>query len=90
MSLFPVESWRVQARVVDGGIEYRIDGRLVRPNELIQIKGATSNGIQGIAAVDTCRDVIGLAIALHENAARFFKLDVRPAEVGLGSLLRRV
>lgn len=63
-------------------LKYRInESRIVSPSEIIHLRGLTSNGISSSDLVITLREVIGLAIALEENAMKFFANSSRPSVV---------
>jgi len=73
--LWPVEPRRVmtQRDGKSGALEYFIDGDQVDSKDLIHLRGPTTNGVASLDTLQVGRDSIGLAIALGNNAADFFK-----------------
>jgi HK97 family phage portal protein len=53
-------------------LDYYIDGIKQDRSRILHLKGFTHNGVAGIEMVNLVQDVIGLAIALQDNASRFF------------------
>jgi HK97 family phage portal protein len=62
-------------------LEYWIDGKRTDPSRILHLKGFTSNGVAGIEVVKLVEDVIGLAVALQDNASRFFGNGSRPGSI---------
>lgn len=59
-------------------MRYGIDFKL---NEMLHIRGYSRNGIMGIDLSVTLQEVFALAIALQDNAAKFFGNGSRPSGV---------
>ena len=59
-------------------IEYWIKNERYESSRILHLKGFTLNGVAGLDPVYSVREVIGLAIALQDNAARFFGNSSRP------------
>lgn len=51
------------------------------PDDIIHIKGITTDGVLGLSPVRQARTVLGLSDQLAEHAAAFFENDARPAGV---------
>jgi len=73
--LWPIEPKRVRMErsATTGRLEYYIDNHAVDPQNLIHLRGPTTNGISSVDTLYVGRDSIGLAISLGDNAAEFFK-----------------
>lgn len=50
-------------------------------DEVIHIRGLTTNGYTGLSVVSHARETLGLALATEAYGARFFKQDARPGGV---------
>lgn len=67
---------------VDGQqLVYSIKGSSYFQDEVLHLKGATRDGVVGLDLISTVHDVLGLAIALEENASKFFRNGSRPGGV---------
>lgn len=63
----------------DKKLYYRIRESITVPaSDVIHLRGMTQNGVLGSDLVSTVGDVFGLAIALEENAMKFFANSSRP------------
>lgn len=87
MELWPLEYHDVRpARSKSGALVYDI-ARDHEPNEVLaadrvlHLKGLGFNGLCGDDLIGRAQEALGLAIALQENAARFFGNDSRPGAV---------
>jgi HK97 family phage portal protein len=65
------------------GYMLREDGteRWKDASQILHIRGLTFNGITAVDTMVTARECIGLAIALQDNAARFFGNGSRPGAI---------
>lgn len=82
VELVPVDPSDLQLnRNKDGALEYWIDNKLYDHNRILHLKGFSTNGVCGMDLVYSTREVIGLAIALEDNAARFFGNGSRPGAI---------
>lgn len=63
-------------------IDYRIDGRKIQRSRILHFKGMSSSGALGFDTTTMAKDVIGLAIALQDDVASFFKNGAK-----MGSIL---
>lgn len=80
--LYPVAHTDIVPRRDSGGaLVYDVLGTTYPKDRIIHLRGMSFNGIQGVDTVGTARDVIGLAVALQDNAARFFGNGSRPGAV---------
>lgn len=64
-----------------GQLEYRIRNEMYEASRILHLKGFSTNGVCGIDLVFSVREVVGLAIALQDNAARFFGNGSRPGAI---------
>jgi len=62
-------------------IEYWIENKLYDSSRVLHLKGFSMNGVVGMDLIYSVREVIGLAIALQDNAARFFGNSSRPGAI---------
>lgn len=81
--LYPIPPWdlSISRPIVNGPLEVRVGGRLTPEASLIGIKGMTFDGLRGTSSIVEARDLIGLAIALQDNASTFFGNGSRPGGV---------
>lgn len=81
--IYPVEAHKVSMNRPnpEDPITYRIDSNTFEPKNILHLRMFTFNGIKGIDLVSNFNDVIGLAIALQDNAAQFFRHGSRPSVV---------
>jgi HK97 family phage portal protein len=83
--MYPINSSRmdVSRDPSSGKITYRLNdtSKVLKAENLLHLRHNTLNGIFGLSTTQTVRDVIGLAIALQENASKFFGNGSRPAGV---------
>lgn len=69
-----------------GGMKYKVrqsDGTSVdlRDDQVLHIRGLSSDGVKGLSVIDYARESIGLAQAAEQYGARFFGNDSRPGGV---------
>lgn len=82
VKILPVSaSSSVQLRRTNGVLYYDIDGVQYSAYQVLHLRGRSSNGLQGDDTLMAIRDVIGLAMALQENAAKFFGNGSRPGAI---------
>ena len=73
-------------------VRYQFDTRAQRPRywvdreeipyeDMLHVKGYSENGLVGVNPTSHLRDVIGLAIALQDNASKFFANGSRVADI---------
>lgn len=81
--LIPIDpvDLKVTRPVPGGPLEYRLRGVLVSSKSLLCIRGLTFNGIQAAPSLLMVKEIVGLAIALQDNASRFFGSGSRPGGV---------
>ena len=81
--LWPIDPKDIQIRrnEITHAIEYLIMGKQVDTSKILHIRGLSVNGLLGLDAVSTARDAIGLAIALQDNASKFFANGSRPGSI---------
>lgn len=88
-ALYPLRPDRVDARVVDGKLWYRVElpGRfegeqIVLPQEKIfHVRGLGSDGITGYSPIRMARNALGLAAATEEFGSQFFGNGAKPGGV---------
>lgn len=83
VELWPMLSKRMSLEMLDSGeyvYKYTQIGptggqvsTLIKPKDLVVIKGVTKNGNVGISIINTARDTIGTSLAADETAAASFK-----------------
>lgn len=79
-SIVPVQPEDVQRTFVqDDQIYYKIKGEVYNFDEVLHIKGLTTDGFTHRDLVSSVGNVIGLAIALESNASSFFKNNSKPS-----------
>lgn len=79
--IIPIPFWDIDEECdKQWGLRYRIHSlnKYVTQKDLIVIPGLTFNGVCGLDMLTMARECIGLAIALQDNAARFFGNGSRP------------
>lgn len=78
--LWPVEAIDYQLRrdAATKRLVYTIGGKEYGPESVLHLRTATFNGTVGLDAMTQAREAIALAIALQDNAARFFSNASRP------------
>lgn len=78
--LVPIEfcDIREEQLVPNGPIVYKLKDKVVSSRDLLIINGLTFNGICGMDMLSIAKECIGLAIALQDNASRFFGNGSRP------------
>jgi HK97 family phage portal protein len=63
----------------DGGPDYKIANRPVARDQVLHIRGLSTNGLTGKAAIDLAREAIGIALAQERHAGRLFGSGGRPS-----------
>ena len=82
VELRPIENRDIRPeRDPAGVLGYRLKGEPAEASRVLHIRGLTLDGITGLDTVGTARECIGLAIALQDNAARFFGNGSRPGAI---------
>ena len=85
VGLYPVEASKVDCYrdSKTKELRYRLteNGVVLRSAEVIHIRSNTFNGLTGIDVLGATRECIALAIALQDNAAKFFGNGSRPGGV---------
>jgi len=87
MALWPMAPERMRLQIVEGQrIWYyhrAANGgeQQLRMEDVLHVRGLSSDGILGYSPVDLAREALGLAKAEEEYRARFFKNDARPGAV---------
>lgn len=82
VELKPVPPEDVYVRVNPMGEPvYHVKGDAFFSESVLHIKGYSRDGVIGSDLITTVNDVLGLAVALEENANKFFKNNSRPGGV---------
>lgn len=84
VGLYPVESQRVTMYrdSTTRRIKYRLDnGTTLDKADVVHVRANSFNGLVGADVLGTVRECIALAIALQDNAAKFFGNGSRPGGV---------
>ncbi len=73
--IMPVEpsDMSLQVHPVTNEIDYLVDGKKVQRSRVLHLKGLSSSGVLGFDTTTLAKDTIGLAIALQDDLASFFK-----------------
>lgn len=81
--LWPIDYADVQVRrnVLTKELEYLVRGEATSAEKILHLRGMTVNGAVGLDNVTTARDTIALAIALQDNASKFFANGSRPGSI---------
>lgn len=74
VELVPIPPWEITFQRPPGSIDlvYTVRGQIVPPKNILHLKGMTLDGVWPLDMTGMMRDTIGLAIALQDNAAKFF------------------
>ena len=85
VALWPLHPDRMTVEIKDGVPLYRYqpDGEEViySWDEVLHIKGLSSDGVMGLSPLDLCRDTWGAAKATSDYAANYFKNDASPGGI---------
>ncbi|MBF0232504.1 MAG: phage portal protein [Desulfamplus sp.] len=85
VALWPMLPQNVAVEVRDGMILYRyqMDTQeiVLKPADVLHIKGLTLDGIKGVSPLTLLRETIGRAQAVNEYSGRFFSNDASPGGV---------
>lgn len=85
VGLYPVEAHKVDVyrNSQTKKLQYRLmeSGATLSAKDVVHIRANTFNGILGIDVLTSVRECIALAIALQDNAAKFFGNGSRPGGV---------
>lgn len=83
VELYPIypKDLNITRPIINGPLQIYVDGKLTPESSLIGIKGITFNGLTGISSLVDAKDIIGLAIALQDNASTFFGNGSRPGGI---------
>lgn len=71
--LVPVPACDVDLKRQGGQLQYHIGSSVYDPSQVVHLRGTSFNGLLAPELMHTCRDAIGLAVALDRNAGYFFK-----------------
>lgn len=63
----------------EGVLYYQVNGGRVEKEKILHIKGLTFDGVQGADIIGTGKESLGLAIALQDHGASFFKNSSTPS-----------
>lgn len=82
--MMPIEpsDMSLQIHPVTNEIDYLVDGKKVQRSRILHVKGLSSSGVLGFDTTTLAKDTIGLAIALQDDLASFFKNGAK-----MGSIL---
>ena len=83
VALWPIPPDRVRVQITPDRLWYwvRVDGApelQLRQDQMLHVRGLSSDGIIGYGIVDLLRESLGLTKIEEEYRARFFKNDARP------------
>ena len=86
LRLWPVAPWRVYVRRVNGEIMYQvilISGGTVwlRPDQMLHIRGLSTDGLVGLSPIRAGCEAIGLGLAAQVSAGKAFSNDSVPPGV---------
>lgn len=85
VGLYPVESSKVDvyrdSRTKQLRYRFTESGSVLLPKDVVHIRSNTMNGVSGIDLLGSVRECVALAIALQDNAAKFFGNGSRPSGV---------
>jgi len=85
VALWPLHPGRVSVELKDRDLIYthQNDGqeRKYRSDEILHIRGLSSDGITGYSPLAMCRNTFGSAIAIREYSAKYFKNDASPGGI---------
>lgn len=79
VGLYPTPNHMVSYQTADGGVTYSINGKRKTRSRVIHLRGLSFDGIEAIPVSVRTREAIALALALQENAAKFFGNGSRPS-----------
>ena len=79
--LIPLQNNKVKYEMTPDGPTYKVDNRIFDHTEILHLRDHTETGLFGIPTVSHVKDVIGLAIALQDNASKFFANGSKVADV---------
>lgn len=60
---------------------YKVKGKTLKREEVLHLKNMTRDGLKGMDLISVGADVLGLAVALETNAAKFFANDSKPGTI---------
>ena len=82
--MMPIEpsDMSLQIHPITNEIDYLVDGKKVQRSRILHVKGLSSSGVLGFDTTTLAKDTIGLAIALQDDLASFFKNGAK-----MGSIL---
>lgn len=82
-SIVPIEPSDMQLQIhsVTNEIDYVVNGKRVARNRILHLKGLSSSGALGFDVTGLAKDTIGLAIALQDDVASFFKNGARMGNI---------
>lgn len=82
--LIPLDPTRVSVEQdPDFTVRYRItqrerDDLVLRPDQILHLKGPSLDGLTGMSIVETARNGIGLGLATEKYGSRFFRRGAKP------------
>jgi HK97 family phage portal protein len=72
---------KVSRASANAPLTYKLKDKVVSPSSVLEIKGLTFDGVMPADALIIARDTVGLAVALQDNASKFFANGCKPAGV---------
>ena len=88
LELLPLHPDRVEVKQLrDMSLEYHVqlgegaERVVLRQDQVLHLRGLSSNGYTGRSTLSDAREIIGVAIATQEFAGRFYKNDATPSVV---------
>lgn len=80
--LIPLKPHEVQVmRRDDGTATYRYQGNDFRPEQILHLRGLSSDGYLGLSPIAMMREAVGLSLATEGHGARLFASGARPSGV---------
>jgi HK97 family phage portal protein len=85
IGIYPIETTKmdVYRDSLSKQLRYRVieNSSVFKPKDIIHLRSITFNGVTGIDLLGVVREAIALAMALQDNAAKFFGNGSRPSGV---------
>lgn len=80
--LIPLKPWEVEVmRRKDGTAAYRYRGDVLRADQVLHLRGLSSDGYIGLSPIGMMREAIGLSLATEGHGARLFSSGARPSGI---------
>tara|TARA_B100001123_G_scaffold418147_1_gene521775 strand:+ start:667 stop:1947 length:1281 start_codon:yes stop_codon:yes gene_type:complete len=79
--LIPLPNSQVTFKMTPEGPVYKVGNKPISYTDILHLKDYSESGVYGVATTSHVREVIGLAVALQENASKFFANGSKVADV---------